>query len=55
MLHFKLLIAAVALILSSNGFAQNANGSRTVNKSTEVPADVTIHMNNHSGDVKIST
>ncbi len=55
MLRFKLFIAAIILAFAGNALAQNSNGSRTVNKSTDVPSGVTIDMNNHSGDLKITT
>ena len=55
MLRFKLFITVIILASAGYAFAQNANGSRTITKSTDVPADVTIDLNNHSGDLNIIT
>lgn len=55
-LHIKFLFAAILILLVAGiGTAQNYDGSKTLNKTTTVPKDVTIQMENHSGDLKIIT
>ncbi len=51
-LLFNLFIALI-LVVSNVTNAQNNNGSKTINKSIEVPAGVTIQLNNYSGDLNI--
>jgi len=52
---FRTFIAVTIFLVANSAIAQNTNGSRTINKAVSVPADVTICINNHSGDIKIVT
>jgi len=54
--HFKFFIAALFFTVA-HGLctAQSFDGTKTVNKISKVPGDVTLQMNNQSGDIKIYT
>ncbi len=56
-LQFKIFVAAVffTTLLTSPGFAQKYDGTKTNVKSAAVPANVILQVKNHSGDIKIST
>lgn len=54
-LRFKFITTIIILACAGFAIGQNANGSRTITKSADVPADVTIDLNNHSGDLNIVT
>lgn len=56
MLHIKFLLAVLIIFLAfGTSSAQNYEGSKTLNKTTAVPTDATIQMDNHSGDLKLIT
>ena len=55
-LHFKLLLTVAVLLMGSQlVWAQNYEASKTLNKSAAVPADLSINLSNHAGDIKINT
>ncbi len=55
-LHFKLFLTTALLIgVVFAGLAQSYSSTKTLNKSTAVPNDVSINLSNHSGDIKINT
>ena len=55
-LNFKLLITTAILLFASQLlWAKSYEDSKTLNKSTTVPADVSINLSNHAGDIKINT
>lgn len=56
MLHFRILLAALFLVFAHGaGAVAGFEGTKTLNKSVKVPADVTLQMSNYSGDIKIFT
>ncbi len=55
-LHFKLFVAATLLFLAGHTvWAQSYDTSKKLSKSAAVPANVSINLSNHSGDIKINT
>ncbi|WP_319479515.1 hypothetical protein [uncultured Draconibacterium sp.] len=55
-LHFKVLFTVAILLIGSQLlWAQSYEASKKLNKSTAVPADISINLSNHAADIKINT
>jgi len=54
-LYFRILLIVVLILSGSATIAQNYEASKTLSKSKGVPADVTIDISNHSGDIRFNT
>jgi hypothetical protein len=55
-LHFKSIILLILFVfILGNTYSQNYETSKTLSKSKVVPANVTVNISNHSGDIKINT
>ncbi len=56
MLQFKHFAIAILVVFAvGTTAAQNLERTKTVNKTTKVPGDVTLQMNNYSGNIEIVT